>query len=224
MTIAANPPGASDIRPGRLDSADSQRQFRRPASPADLPRGEGRGRALLFLLRRPLPAGLPDRDRHSPVHPPDRRGQPRRCGDDHSRRQHHGRHLRPGLPDRDAVRGGVRAGGGRRQAGRHRPIAALCDRSADRDRHNRPISEERRPANGSRSSAPVRRASPARMSLRWPASSRRSSKPREKPGGLNEYGIAAYKMVDDFAAKEAAFILSIGGIEVKSRTWRLAAT
>ena len=38
---------------------------------------------------------------------------------------------------------------------------------------------------------------------------------RDKPGGLNEYGIAAYKTVDDFAAKEAAFILSIGGIEVK---------
>ncbi len=40
--------------------------------------------------------------------------------------------------------------------------------------------------------------------------------PREKAGGLNEYGIAAYKMVDDFAAREAAFILSIGGIAVKS--------
>src|SRR6516164_11362675 len=40
--------------------------------------------------------------------------------------------------------------------------------------------------------------------------------PREKAGGLNEYGIAAYKTVDDFAAKEAAFILSIGGIEIKS--------
>ena len=38
---------------------------------------------------------------------------------------------------------------------------------------------------------------------------------RKKPGGLNEYGIAAYKTVDDFAAKEAAFILSIGGIEVQ---------
>ena len=38
---------------------------------------------------------------------------------------------------------------------------------------------------------------------------------REKPAGLNEYGIAAYKAPDDFAAKEAAFILSIGGIEVK---------
>ena len=38
---------------------------------------------------------------------------------------------------------------------------------------------------------------------------------RPKPAGLNEYGIAAYKTVDNFAAKEADFILSIGGIEVK---------
>ena len=38
---------------------------------------------------------------------------------------------------------------------------------------------------------------------------------REKAGGLNEYGIAAYKAVDDFAAREAAFILSIGGVEVR---------
>ncbi|HXW18873.1 MAG TPA: NAD(P)-dependent oxidoreductase [Roseiarcus sp.] len=37
----------------------------------------------------------------------------------------------------------------------------------------------------------------------------------EKSAGLNEYGIAAYKTPDDFAQKEAAFILSIGGIEVK---------
>jgi glutamate synthase (NADPH/NADH) small chain len=38
---------------------------------------------------------------------------------------------------------------------------------------------------------------------------------REKAGGLNEYGIAAYKAPDDFAAKEVAFILSIGGVTVK---------
>lgn len=38
---------------------------------------------------------------------------------------------------------------------------------------------------------------------------------RTKGGGLNEYGIAAYKMVDDFAQKELQFILSIGGIELK---------
>ncbi len=34
----------------------------------------------------------------------------------------------------------------------------------------------------------------------------------EKPGGLNEYGIAAYKTVDDFAQRELDYILGIGGI------------
>lgn len=35
-----------------------------------------------------------------------------------------------------------------------------------------------------------------------------------KPGGLNEYGIAAYKTVDDFAQKEVKYILGVGGIKV----------
>jgi glutamate synthase (NADPH/NADH) small chain len=39
---------------------------------------------------------------------------------------------------------------------------------------------------------------------------------REKLGGLNEYGIAAYKTPDDFAAREVEFILSIGGIDVRT--------
>ena len=38
---------------------------------------------------------------------------------------------------------------------------------------------------------------------------------REKAGGLNEYGIAAYKAPEHFAAREVDFILSTGGIEVK---------
>lgn len=37
---------------------------------------------------------------------------------------------------------------------------------------------------------------------------------KPKPGGLNEYGLAAYKMVDDFAQKEVEFLLGIGGIEI----------
>jgi len=36
-----------------------------------------------------------------------------------------------------------------------------------------------------------------------------------KSGGLNEYGIAAYKAPDDFAQREVEFILSIGGIEIQ---------
>jgi dihydropyrimidine dehydrogenase (NAD+) subunit PreT len=37
-----------------------------------------------------------------------------------------------------------------------------------------------------------------------------------KAGGLNEYGIAAYKTVDDFAQREVEFILSIGGITIRN--------
>ncbi len=38
---------------------------------------------------------------------------------------------------------------------------------------------------------------------------------KEKPGGLNEYGLAAYKMVDEFAQKEVQFLLEIGGITIE---------
>jgi glutamate synthase (NADPH/NADH) small chain len=40
--------------------------------------------------------------------------------------------------------------------------------------------------------------------------------PKPKLGGLNEYGIAAYKTVDDFAQAEVDWLLSIGGIAVES--------
>lgn len=39
---------------------------------------------------------------------------------------------------------------------------------------------------------------------------------REKAGGLNEYGIAAYKSTDDFAQREIDYILGIGGIAVRN--------
>lgn len=39
---------------------------------------------------------------------------------------------------------------------------------------------------------------------------------KEKAGGLNEFGIAAYKSTDDFAAQEVDFITGIGGIEIKN--------
>ncbi|MFQ5563323.1 MAG: NAD(P)-dependent oxidoreductase [Parvularculaceae bacterium] len=38
---------------------------------------------------------------------------------------------------------------------------------------------------------------------------------KPKPGGLNEYGLAAYKMVDDFARREVEFLLGIGGVEIR---------
>lgn len=39
---------------------------------------------------------------------------------------------------------------------------------------------------------------------------------RDKGGGLNEYGIAAYKTVDDFAQREVQWLLSVGGIALKT--------
>lgn len=39
---------------------------------------------------------------------------------------------------------------------------------------------------------------------------------RPRAGGLNEYGIAAYKSADDFAAREVAWLLKIGGITIRA--------
>jgi dihydropyrimidine dehydrogenase (NAD+) subunit PreT len=39
---------------------------------------------------------------------------------------------------------------------------------------------------------------------------------KPKAGGLNEYGIAAYKTTNDFAQREVDFILSIGGITIET--------
>ncbi|KMK66620.1 NAD(P)-dependent oxidoreductase [Puniceibacterium sp. IMCC21224] len=39
---------------------------------------------------------------------------------------------------------------------------------------------------------------------------------RPKAGGLNEYGIAAYKATDDFAAREVDWLLKIGGITIRT--------
>jgi dihydropyrimidine dehydrogenase (NAD+) subunit PreT len=38
---------------------------------------------------------------------------------------------------------------------------------------------------------------------------------RAKPGGLKEHGIAAYKVVNDFAQQEVAFVTAVGGIEIR---------
>lgn len=39
---------------------------------------------------------------------------------------------------------------------------------------------------------------------------------REKAGGLNEYGIAAYKSTNDFAQAEVDYVTAIGGIEIRT--------
>jgi glutamate synthase (NADPH/NADH) small chain len=39
---------------------------------------------------------------------------------------------------------------------------------------------------------------------------------RAKAGGLNEFGIAAYKVANGFAQREVAFIMALGGIELRT--------
>ncbi|MCB1971859.1 MAG: NAD(P)-dependent oxidoreductase [Geminicoccaceae bacterium] len=39
---------------------------------------------------------------------------------------------------------------------------------------------------------------------------------RDKPGGLNEFGIARYKSTGDFAQREVRFVLGIGGITLRT--------
>jgi dihydropyrimidine dehydrogenase (NAD+) subunit PreT len=41
-----------------------------------------------------------------------------------------------------------------------------------------------------------------------------------KAGGLNEYGLASYKTPDNFAQRELAWLLAIGGIEIR-HNWKL---
>ncbi len=41
---------------------------------------------------------------------------------------------------------------------------------------------------------------------------------KPKPGGLNEYGIAAYKTPESFAQREVEWLMRIGGIELKTDT------
>ena len=119
--------------------------------------------------------------------------QSARLGQDHLRPEHPGRHVRPRLPDRDAVRGGLRARGGRRQAGADRPAAALRHRHRDGARTSSSTSAPRRPARRSPWSAPARPASPAAHRLALHGHDVTIFEARPKAGGLNEYGIAAYK-------------------------------
>ncbi len=78
-------------------------------------------------------------------------------------------------------------------------VRARTDRQAGRGGRRRPGGALLRPS--------PRHARPRR---------RRSSTPRPKIGGLNEYGIAAYKTPGGFAQAEVDFILSIGGIAVEA--------
>ena len=111
---------------------------------------------------------------------------------------------------------GLRAQHARRPAGAHRPAAALRHGSGFR-RGDTPLFE-RAPATGRK--VAVVGGGPAGLScahrLAMLGHGVTVFEPKDKLGGLNEYGIAAYKTPDDFAAREVEYILGIGGIEVRT--------
>ena len=176
MTIAANPPGASDIRPGRLDSATLNANFADLHPPLTFHEAKVEAERCYFCFDAPCQQACPT-SIDIPLF---------------IRQIAAGNRAGAAMTILDAnIMGGICA--------RVCPTETLCEEACVReaaegkpvsigqlqryatdpliaDAANRPIRAERRPANGSRSSALVRRASPARTRSRWPASSRRSSK------------------------------------------------
>ena len=189
------------IAGGRLAADAVCGEFFRPASAARPARGAGRGRPLLLLLRRAVharPARPASTSRCSSAQIADR--QPERRGRDHPRARTSSAACAPASarPRRCARRPACARSprASRSQIGR-------LQRYATDIAHGRGqavlSSAPRRPARRSPWSAPARRASPARTGSPCSAMTSRSSRRAPKAGGLNEYGIAAYKTPDDFA-------------------------
>ena len=91
------------------------------------------------------------------------------------------------------------------QADRDRRVAAPRHRLADGARASRRSPARRRPGGGSRWSAPDRPGLACAHRLARHGHDVTVFEARPKPGGLNEYGIAAYKVADDFAQREVGF-------------------
>ena len=205
------------IAGGRLSPARIRRQFFRPASAARPSRGAGRVRPLLFLLRRALHECLPDRRSTS------------RCSSARSRPA-----IRSARPRRSSTRTSWAACApasarprrcARRPACARSPRASRC-RSAGCSA-TPPTSRWQQDKQFYQRAAPTGRkiavvgAGPAGL-----AAAHRLARyghdvtifeARPKAGGLNEYGIAAYKSTDDFAQAEVDYVTAIGGIAIETR-------
>jgi glutamate synthase (NADPH/NADH) small chain len=106
-----------------------------------------------------------------------------------------------------------------RMAEEERPvrIGALQRRATDWLMHHEPTPFSRAPATGKRiavvGAGPAGLACAHRLALHGHEITVFEARP--KPGGLNEYGIAAYKVADEFAQREVAFIIAVGGIAIE---------
>lgn len=107
-----------------------------------------------------------------------------------------------------------------RMAEEERPvrIGALQRRATDWLMEHDPAPFQRAPATGKRvavvGAGPAGLACAHRLALKGHDVTVFEARP--KSGGLNEYGIAAYKLADDFAQRELDFILSVGGIVIEN--------
>jgi glutamate synthase (NADPH/NADH) small chain len=214
MTIAANPPGASDIRPGRLDSATLNANFADLHPPLTFHEAKVEAERCYFCFDAPCQRACPTAI-DIPLF---------------IRQIAAGNRAGAAMTILDAnIMGGT--------CSRVCPTETLCEEACVREAAEmKPVTigQLQRYAVDpviATGKSPYSRAAPTgkRVAIvgAGPAGLACAHalavagvettiyEPREKSGGLNEYGIAAYKMIDNFAAREAAFILSVGGIEVR---------
>jgi len=214
MTIAANPPGASDIRPGRLDEATLKANFADLHAPLTFHEAKVEAERCYFCFDAPCQQACPTAI-DIPLF---------------IREIAAGNRTGAAMTILDSnIMGGMCA--------RVCPTETLCEEACVREAaEGKPVAigELQRYATEptiAKGKSPYARGKPTgkRVAIvgAGPAGLACAHElaiagvdstifePREKAGGLNEYGIAAYKAVDDFAAREAAFILSIGGVEIK---------
>ena len=128
MTSAAPPPASSDVRPGRLDEEALKANFADLHPPLTPHEARVEADRCYFCYDAPCQNACPTSIDIPLFIREIAAGNPLGRGEDDPRLQHHGRHVRARLPDRDALRGSLRARGGRGQAGEDRPVAALRDR------------------------------------------------------------------------------------------------
>jgi len=214
MTIAANPPAASDIRPGRLDGETLKDNFADLHAPLTAHEARVEAERCYFCFDAPCqqacPTGIDIPLFIRQIAAGNRTGAGRTIFDSN-------------------IMGGMCA--------RVCPTETLCEEACVREvAEGKPvvIGQLQRHATEpaiERGQSPYARGKPAgkRVAIvgAGPAGLACAHElaiagvesvifeAREKAGGLNEYGIAAYKTVDDFAAREVEFILSIGGIEIR---------
>ena len=144
-----------DIAAGRLPAGRHCREFRRPPPAARAHRPSSRPTAAISATTRP--ASRPARPAIDiPLFIREiLTDNPKGAAETILSAEHPRRHVRPRLPDRDALRGGLRARSGRGQAGADRRTAALRHRRLMRTASSR-SARGARPASASRWSAAAR--------------------------------------------------------------------